>query len=188
MRIIRSFFWGGNVVPIGGETRTDRGAPERRQSWTGVLDVVLGLLVGVVLILGSGAVYAFEGGASNAASLLPLGYAFAAGMVATVNPCGVLLLPSLVAYYLGQGGAAPSGWDRAGRSLLLGVMATLGFVTIFGAVGLVVGAGGQALGSGFPVGGLAVGLGLIGLGAWLALSGRELGFVAAGGAMGRVRL
>ena len=30
-----------------------------------------------------------------------LAYAFGAGMVATVNPCGFLMLPSYVAFYLG---------------------------------------------------------------------------------------
>jgi cytochrome c-type biogenesis protein len=126
---------------------------------------------------------------STLASLLPLGYAFGAGMVATVNPCGVLLLPSLVAFYLGrEEGAEPSGRQRAAKALLLGLMATLGFVAIFAVVGLAIGAGGRALISAFPVGGLLVGVALAGLGAWLAVSGRGLGILAASRAMGHVQL
>src|SRR5713226_1835702 len=33
---------------------------------------------------------------------LPFGYAFAAGMVAAVNPCGFALLPAYVGLYLGR--------------------------------------------------------------------------------------
>ena len=35
------------------------------------------------------------------AGWLPVGYAFAAGMVASVNPCGFMLLPSYLSYHLG---------------------------------------------------------------------------------------
>ena len=57
-----------------------------------------------------------------------------------------------------------------------------------GLVGLAFGAGGRALAALFPLGGLLVGVGLAGLGAWLALTGRGFGIVAASGAMGRVEL
>ena len=157
-------------------------------SLVGAATVLLGLALGGLLILFGNAVYSVQGGMSTLASLLPLGYAFGAGMVATVNPCGVLLLPSLVAYYLGRGEEPLSAPRRAGKALLLGVMATLGFVTIFAAVGLAIGAGGRALAGAFPVGGMLVGLALLGLGVWLALTGRGFGILAASGAMGRVEL
>lgn len=160
-----------------------------RQPWNGIAFLVLGIALGLLLILGRSAIYGLEGGVSNVATLLPLGYAFAAGMVATVNPCGVLLLPSLVAYYLGQdGGNGQSGWDRAGRALELGALATLGFVALFAAVGLLVGAGGRALGSAFPIGGLSVGVLLTLLGIWLSLTGRGFGLLVASRSMGRVQL
>ena len=72
---------------------------------SGVGFLLLGMILGVGIILARDAVNGLEGGVTEVASLLPFGYAFAAGMVATVNPCGVLLLPSLVAYYLGKTGA-----------------------------------------------------------------------------------
>lgn len=142
------------------------------------------------MVAGSKSVYAVQAGAAGLADLLPVGYAFGAGMVAAVNPCGVLLLPSLVAYYLAGSATAgqASAGGRLGRALLLAAMATLGFVGLFGFVGAVVGAGGTALAAAFPVGGLAVGLLLTAVGAWLVVSGRTLGVLAAGRAMGRVRL
>ena len=157
--------------------------------WVGVAYVGLGIALGAVLIFSRSAVYRIEGGMTDIASFLPLGYAFAAGMVATVNPCGVLLLPSLVAYYLGQnqGTSAAAAW-RAGRALLLGVMATVGFVILFGLVGAIVGLGGRAIGAAFPIGSLVVGAALTGLGVWLSATGREVGLLAASRSMGYVRL
>jgi len=159
--------------------------------WWGqrALFVLLGLLLGVALVAAGSAVYAVQGRVASLTSVLPVGYAFAAGMVATVNPCGVLLLPSLVAYYLGQAADADaSGWRRAGKALVLGATATLGFVVLFGAVGAAVGLGGRALGNSFPVGGLVVGVGMTLLGVWLAITGNALGVLAAGRALGRVRI
>lgn len=158
-------------------------------TWTGVAFALLGLALGGLLIAAGSGVYALEGTVSTLAALLPVGYAFGAGMVATANPCGILLVPSLVAYYLSQGEAIPlTGWQRAGKALLLGLMATLGFVTLFALVGLVVGAGGGALAAAFPFGGLVIGIVLTVLGAWLALSGRDLGILAASQALGQVKL
>jgi cytochrome c-type biogenesis protein len=157
--------------------------------WQGVAFVLLGLLLGLALIGLGYDIYALQGGMSTLAALVPLGYAFGAGMVAAANPCGILLLPSVVAFYLAKGESAVlSGPQRAGKAVLLAVMATLGFVTIFALVGLIIGAGGRALAGLFPVGGLLVGLLLVGLGGWLAFSGRSFGILAAGGAMDRVQL
>ncbi len=39
---------------------------------------------------------------ANLASLLPFGYAFGAGMVTTVSPCGIAMLPAYVSLYLGE--------------------------------------------------------------------------------------
>jgi cytochrome c biogenesis protein CcdA len=151
--------------------------------------VFLGLGFGLGLIALGNRIYGLQDSMSTLAALVPLGYAFGAGMVASANPCGILLLPSVVAYYLARGeGAELSGGRRAARALLLAVMATLGFVTIFAAVGLIIGAGGRALAGAFPIGGFLVGLLLVGLGGWLALSGRSFGIVAASGAMDRVQL
>ena len=52
--------------------------------------ITLGVLLGLALIAATDAVYGLQGNAAAAVSVLPFGYAFAAGMVAAVNPCGDL--------------------------------------------------------------------------------------------------
>ena len=68
---------------------------KKHNHWKIALGVIVPMLVVVgllfVLISYRGGI---EAGLANLARLLPLGYAFGAGMVASVNPCGVLLLPS----------------------------------------------------------------------------------------------
>jgi cytochrome c-type biogenesis protein len=64
----------------------------------------------------------FSGGLLALGTVAPLGYALVAGMVASVNPCGFVLLPTYLAYYLGDrhdevgaGSEVPSGQgDAAG--------------------------------------------------------------------------
>ena len=164
-------------------------SPLPRVEWQGLGFALLGLAFGAALIGVGNGIYALQDGMSALAALVPLGYAFGAGMVAAVNPCGILLLPSVVAFYLTRGEAAKlSTARRAGKALLLAVMATLGFVTIFAIVGLIIGAGGRALVAAFPLGGFLVGLLLVGLGGWLALADRSFGILAAGGAIGQVEL
>jgi len=151
--------------------------------------ITLGVLLGLALIAATDAVYGLQGNAAAAVSVLPFGYAFAAGMVAAVNPCGVLLLPSLVAYYLGAERRSAQPWyERTTSAFFVGVMATLGFVVVFAAIGFVFAVGGRALGAYFPVGGIAVGLGLVTLGIWTVVSGRSIGLAGASRAMAGVRL
>lgn len=79
---------------------------------------------------------------------LPFLYAFTAGMLATVNPCGFAMLPAYVSYYLGAkepGFSERPMLQRLLSSLLLGMVVTAGFVLLFGAVGLVISAGGRAI-------------------------------------------
>ena len=42
-----------------------------------------------------------EAAVASLAGWLPVGWAFAAGMVASVNPCGFLMLPTYISYHLG---------------------------------------------------------------------------------------
>src|SRR5215469_3712491 len=72
---------------------------------------------------------------------VPLGYAFAVGMAAAVNPCGFALLPTYLGLYLGTASArgqrpslAPS---VVGRAALVSASMTTSFVGLFGAIGLV---------------------------------------------------
>ena len=59
---------------------------------------------------------------ADLARLLPFGYAFGAGMVATVSPCGIAMLPAYVSLYLGaqeEGFWAKSPLRRGGRALTM---------------------------------------------------------------------
>lgn len=110
-----------------------------------------------------------------------LAYAFGAGMVATVNPCGFLMLPSYVAFYLGveEKDISSPALLRAAQGAGLSLAITAGFLILFLAVGLVVSLGGRGLLAFVPVAALIVGAGLLSLGIWLFATHRSLGIAAA---------
>ncbi len=137
------------------------------------------LLAAVVLALltndPSGGLNTFvEGAAGSSTSslgqlglLLPFGFAFAAGMASAANPCGFSLLPAYIGLLLSRGtGDSPELGRRLGSAALIGLAVTGGFVVLFAAVGLIVGAGGSAITGLFPIVGLSVGVVLIGVGAY----------------------
>jgi hypothetical protein len=100
-----------------------------------------------------------EAAMASFANLLPVGHAFAAGMVASVNPCGFFLLPSYISYHLGTEEAGfykAHVANRLGKALLLGSVATIGFVVVFAIVGAIIATGGYWLVSGFPYAGVAL--------------------------------
>ena len=77
-----------------------------------------------------------------AAGGLDLGYMFILGVLATVNPCGFVLLPTYLMYFLGLEGVRP-GTQRAAvsRALVVAFTVALGFFTVFLAIGLLYNAG-----------------------------------------------
>lgn len=98
------------------------------------------------------------------ATALPFGYAFGAGMVAAVNPCGFALLPSFLGLYLGgQAGAEVerSRHRQALHAVWIGAMVTASFVALFGLVGIVLSATTAAITGVFPWIGLIVGIALV---------------------------
>jgi cytochrome c-type biogenesis protein len=105
---------------------------------------------------------------------VPLGYAFVAGMVASVNPCGFVLLPAYLGLYLGDDRRDTAAARLAGRAVLVSATVTASFVLLFGAAGALAGLAASAVASALPWIGLAVGAGLVVLGGILA-AGRELG-------------
>jgi cytochrome c-type biogenesis protein len=168
------------------KTKSDSGTP-LQSSVGGKLATILSFLLPAVAVVGL--LYllaAMRAGAESAmaglSALLPVGYAFSAGMVASVNPCGFLLLPSYILYHLGSSDeewSKRSATGRAIKGLYLGAAATAGFVAIFALMGGLVAAGGQWLNTVFPYGRLVIGVGMAGLGAWLLLTGRSIGLAAA---------
>jgi cytochrome c-type biogenesis protein len=112
---------------------------------------------------------------SRLAAALPLGVAFAAGMVAAVNPCGFAMLPAYLSLYLGteeSGFSERSPPSRALRALAVGCVVSSGFILLFGLAGLVISASGTALIEVMPIVGVLVGEGLVVLGVWMLLAGR----------------
>ena len=138
------------------------------------LIVALGLLLLLVSIRSG-----LEEAMSSLASLLPVGYAFAAGMVASVNPCGALMLPSYIFFQLGTEEREMTVVERLLKALRIAIATTAGFTAIFGLVGVVVSAGGRWLTSFFPYAGLIIGVAMVALGVWLLVSHRTLGILAA---------
>ncbi|HXF72168.1 MAG TPA: cytochrome c biogenesis protein CcdA, partial [Actinomycetota bacterium] len=104
---------------------------------------------------------------------VPFALAFGAGLVASVNPCGFALLPSLLAFQLGTEARGGTRAARVADGLVAGLVLTAGFMLVFGAAGAVFALGGGAIVAAVPWITVAVGVGLVGLGAWL-LSGRYL--------------
>lgn len=150
-----------------------------------LVGAVAGLL-GVVVALR----YLAEGAVASVVDWLGVGYAFAAGMVASVNPCGFLLLPAYVAHHLGtqQEGYRERSWvGRVLRALALGLTVTLGVVAVLGLAGAILGAGARRLVGAFPYVGVAVGVAMAGLGAYLLASGRAVGLPLAGAVRARPR-
>lgn len=113
---------------------------------------------------------------ANLAVLLPMGYAFGAGMVTTVSPCGIAMLPAYVSLYLEtqeEGYWAQSALRRGTRALIMSAAVTLGFALLFGVMGVIVSLGGQFLISYIPWVAVLIGIGLIGMGIYL-LVGRHI--------------
>jgi cytochrome c-type biogenesis protein len=161
---------------------------DRRAILSLVAYIGLGLGLGLALIAMKNTLYGVQGSVTSVAQAFPFGYAYAAGMVAAVNPCGILLVPSLVAYYLGSEETPTMSWsERAVRALLLGGATTLGFVALFAVVGGVLGGGGMALGRYFPYVGLAIGIAFTLLGVWMIVTNGSLGVAAASRAMGMAK-
>ena len=136
--------------------------------------LVVGLLFALVSLQGG-----LEAGLANLTRLLPVGFAFAAGMVASVNPCGVLMLPSYALYQVGAADEGAATARRVLRALLVALVATAGFVAVFGAVGAVIAGGGRWLIGAFPWAGLSIGVGMAAAGAWLLVTRKTLGLQAA---------
>jgi cytochrome c-type biogenesis protein len=103
-------------------------------------------------------------------------FAFAAGALSTVNPCGFAVLPAFLAYYLGQQADAepvPLA-TRVARGAGAGVALSAGFAAVFTVAGLLLAAGLRLIIGVVPWIAVGVGAGLIALGV-LLLAGRKIG-------------
>jgi cytochrome c biogenesis protein CcdA len=158
----------------------DQGAKKGLWVLVATFVVPAGLVVGLLFLLISfrGGI---EDGVANLARLLPVGYAFAAGMVASVNPCGIMVLTSYAFYQARGEGAGLTVAQRILWGVAVSIVIAVGFLLIFTLVGGAIAAGGQWLVKVFPYAGLTIGVGMIVLGAWLMATHRTLGIAPAKG-------
>ncbi len=145
------------------------------------------LIISFILALGThdgdltGGVNGFIAGLSsnsahflgNIGLLTPLGFAFAAGMVSTVNPCGFAMLPAYLGLYLGSGNSINkiSPLSHLGKALLIGTVVTSGFIVLFGTTGIIIGLGMRSIIGYIPWFGLGIGIILTLMGAWIMTGG-----------------
>jgi cytochrome c biogenesis protein CcdA len=100
--------------------------------------------------------------------------AFAAGLVAAVNPCGFAMLPAyLLLVVRGQQPGERGGLTAVGRALAATVGMALGFLTVFGLFGALTISAASTVQRYLPYATVVIGTVLVALGVWL-LSGREL--------------
>ena len=109
-----------------------------------------------------------------------VGLAFAAGLVAALNPCGFALLPAYLALVVGDTAHVRSESDdrsgvaiAVGRALAATAAMALGFLTVFGAFGLLTVSLASTVQRYMPYATVLIGIALVALGIWL-LAGREL--------------
>ena len=111
---------------------------------------------------------------ANLAVLLPFGYAFGAGMVTTVSPCGIAMLPAYVSFYIGaqeEGFREQSPLRRGARAGWVSLVVTAGFVIFFGVMGAILSLGGDFIIRFIPWVAVIIGVSLIFLGIWLLVGG-----------------
>ncbi|MBE0583667.1 MAG: cytochrome c biogenesis protein CcdA [Desulfofustis sp.] len=106
------------------------------------------------------------------AGWLQVGYAFGAGMVSAVNPCGFAMLPVYLSLYLGAGDQhfQQRSWPvRLGRAVGVALVVSAGYGVLFGVIGMMVSAGGSLLLGLLPWVSVGIGIGLLVLGFWMLL-------------------
>jgi len=101
-------------------------------------------------------------------------FAFAAGLLSTVNPCGFAMLPAYLSFFMGlhEDEDVPR-TVVVGRALKIGLIMSSGFVAIFGTTGLIIRFGGEAIqdsiASGLAWIAVVTGGGIVALGVWLLM-------------------
>lgn len=96
-------------------------------------------------------------------------FAFGAGLLATVNPCGFALLPAFVAVSTGGAKARSAAtWERLARGLATGLAVSAGFSAVFVVAASLLAVGLRGLLSALPIVAVLIGIGLVALGIAIA--------------------
>jgi cytochrome c-type biogenesis protein len=112
-----------------------------------------------------------------AVSDVPVAFAFAAGLVATINPCGFAMLPAYLAYFMGLDDSTPAGpgtGTSVARGLGVGAVMSAGLLVVFGVSGALVNAGFRSIIDYVPWVALLIGVVLVGLGVAMLVFGFQL--------------
>ncbi len=107
---------------------------------------------------------------------VPLLLAFTGGLVATVNPCGIAMLPAYLSFFLGIEGSPDTPARRGlglAAALRVGALVAVGFLLVFGVAWVLLVAGIRAVIDVIPWAALVVGALVVVLGGWM-LTGRPL--------------
>lgn len=104
-----------------------------------------------------------------------LGLAFAAGLVAALNPCGFAMLPGYLTLVV-RGRTTAGAPGAVGRALLATAAMAAGFVLVFGAFAALTVAAASTVQRYLPYATVLIGVALLVLGCWL-LAGRHLGLL-----------
>lgn len=95
----------------------------------------------------------------------PLALAFASGLVAAVNPCGFAMLPAYVGFFLGkEGDRQPGKGESVLRAIPVALTVSLGFVVVFGIVGIVLRPFSSTVQEHAPWATIVIGIGLVAFG------------------------
>lgn len=109
-----------------------------------------------------------------------LAFAFGAGMLATVNPCGFAMLPAFLGLYVGAANtsaddaAARSTPQRLAQGLGVGLAVSVGFAGVFTVTGVLVAVGLRSIVTAVPWVAVVIGAVLVVLGL-VMLAGRHVG-------------
>lgn len=101
----------------------------------------------------------------------PFALALAAGMAATVNPCGFALLPAYLALFVGEEERRGNAGIR--RALMVSATLTAGFVAVFGLFGVAISPLALSIERYLPWATIVIGIGLVVMGG-LLVAGREI--------------
>lgn len=108
-------------------------------------------------------------------NFLPLGFAFTAGMVASVNPCGFSMLPPYLGIFLADASGHETNSSASRQNVIkamkVGSTVTVSFIVTFTAFGLPIGLGVKGLIDYFPWLGLIVGIMLCATGGYMLNGG-----------------
>lgn len=103
-----------------------------------------------------------------------LGFAFAAGVLATMNPCGFALLPAYIVRGLDRRTVTSRMGSPLGRALSASALTSCGFLVVFAPAGGIVALGARTLTTLFPWAGMVIGL-LMAATGLTVIGGRHLG-------------